>query len=196
MPEREDELTSIRDADFHICIFPHLDEFIVLDARDPSNPSYRLVPAGDLMTADYYQEVEKEFSRLLHAGKATPFANLITLPQRLEAALRRKGIQRLTQVLHERTTGMESPRVSIFLCAGPILALSEEDISAAMEGFFEGGPSKDFISGYGVVFRKLLQRERMGIKAREMDELRKAVEGRSSQFFTLWQSRQGPPSAN
>ncbi len=196
MQEKEDELTSIHDADFHICIFPHLDEFLILDSRDPKDPSFRLVPSAELLTPDYYRDLEREFSRMVQAGANAPFINLMTLPRRLEAFLRRKGMQRLTEILHDKTTGLDSPRVSVFICVGPIIALSGQDMAAAMDGFFDGAPAQEFVKEYRVAFERLLVRERMGIKAKEMDELRRAVQGRSSQFFTLWQDRQGPPSAN
>ena len=38
MQEHKAESDSVEDADIHICIFPHLDEFMVLDVRDPQRP--------------------------------------------------------------------------------------------------------------------------------------------------------------
>ena len=191
MEEREDEASSIRDADIHVCIFPHLDEFVVLDVRDMENPRFRAVPAKEMLTPVYYQEVRKEFSRLLQSGES-PFLNLITLPERLETYLRTKGMQALTHLVESGGPGAEERRLSIFLCAGPITSMSDDDITSSLEAFFQGRLPAPFVQDYGDTFRRLLAQERASIKARQQEELRRAVLGRSSQFYTLWQSPPGP----
>ena len=188
MEEREDEASSIHDADIHVCIFPHLDEFVVLDVRDMENPRFRVVPAKEMLTPAYYQEVRKEFSRMLQSGES-PFLSLITLPERLELYLRKKGMQALTHLVQNGDPSPEEQRLSLFLCAGPILSMSDEDISASLETFFQDRLPASFVREYGDTFRRLLAQEKASIKARQQEELRRAVLGRSSQFFTLWQSR-------
>ena len=188
MEEREDEATSVHDADLHVCIFPHLDEFVVLDVRDMENPRFRVVPAKEMLTPAYYQEVRKEFSRMLQSGES-PFLSLITLPERLELYLRKKGMQALTHLVQNGDPSPEERRLSLFLCAGPILSMSDEDISASLEAFFQDRLPAPFVREYGDTFRGLLAQEKASIKARQQEELRRAVLGRSSQFFTLWQSR-------
>ncbi len=190
MQENESEYTSVHDADVHVCIFPHLKEFILLDFRDDDHPSYRVVAASELLTPGYYKEIEEEFTRLLHSEDA-PFVSLMTLPQRLESFLRPRGVQRLNELLAGGAQSLENPRVSIFLCSGPMITMSDDDINAALESFFEDGPPDAFIKDYGATFHRLLELERASIRAKEMDELRRAVQGRSNQFFTLWQDRPG-----
>ncbi len=192
MQEQESEYSSVHDADMHVCLFPHLNEFIILDARDPDHPKTRVVSAGELLTPAYYDEVEAEFSAMLRSGDA-PFMNLMTLPQRLEMFLRRRGMEGLVDIL---TDGSESddPRISVFICAGGILTMKDPEISQALEAFFENGPSPSFVAEYGETFRRLLGEERASVQKRQVDELRRAVQGQSNQFYTLWQDQQGPGS--
>ena len=192
MNERESEGNSIHEADIHICIFPHLDEFIVLDVKEMANPSFKVVPASDMLTEDYYRAIEQEFSKMLRSGEGQPFMNLMALPQRLELHLRQKGMRALAHVINDGEQDAEEQRMSLFLCAGPILNMTEDDLATALETFFQGGPSQSFIHDYGSTFRRLLDQERSRIKSRQQEELRRAVQGRSNQFFTLWQKPQGP----
>ena len=188
MEEHEEEASSVNEAEIFVCIFPHLREFILLDVRDMEKPQSRVVAVEELLTPRYYEEVEREFSRMLRSGES-PFLNLLQLPNRLEAHLRRKGMRALSQFV---PGGDENQRLSVFLCDGPILAMSDEDISGMMETFFQGGPPASFVQEYGATFKHLLEQEKASIRAREQEELRRAVEGRSSQFYTLWQNRSGP----
>ena len=193
MLDNDAEYTSVHDADIHVCIFPHLDEFILLDYRDMEKPTFRVVPASELLTPQYYQEIEKEFTRILYSGEA-PFANLMALPQRLEYFLRAQGMRRLSSILPPETDPQagDSPRVSVFLCGSAITAMGDEDLTALMDSFFEDGPPPAFVKEYTTTFLRLMEAERAGIRERELDELRRAVQGRSNQFFTIWQERGGP----
>lgn len=195
MLENDAEYTSVHDADIHVCIFPHLDEFILLDYRDSEHPALRVVPASELLTPQYFQEIEKEFSRILYSGEA-PFVNLMTLPQRLEHFLKAQGLHRLTSMLPPGSgppgSGKESPRVSVFLCSGAIINMGEEELSAFIDSFFEDGPPQQFVRDYTATFMRLLEAERISIRSRELDELRRAVKGHSNQFFTIWQEKPEP----
>jgi hypothetical protein len=189
MMDNDAEYTSVHDADIHVCIFPHMDEFILLDFRDDEHPTYRVVPASELLTPQYYKEIEKEFHTFLYSGEA-PFVNMMTLPQRLELFLRSQGMRRLTNILPTGAAdASDEPRVSIFLASGPLVDMSNEDLVELLDNFFEDGPPKEFVKDYGATFLRLLEQERVRIKAQALDELRRAVKGQSNQFFTLWQDR-------
>ncbi len=189
MLENDAEYTSVHDADIHVCIFPHLDEFILLDYRDSGHPVVRVVPASELLTPQYFQEIEREFSRILYSGDA-PFVNLMALPQRLEHFLKNQGLHHLTSLLPPGPE-KDSPRVSVFLCSGPVINMGEEELSAFLDSFFEDGPPQQFVRDYTTTFMRLLEAERASIRSRELDELRRAVKGHSNQFFTLWQEKPG-----
>ena len=66
------------------------------------------------------------------------------------------------------------------------------DVAEAMEAFFRDGPPRAFIRDYSDAFQRLLGQEKAHIKNRQQEELRRAVQGRSNQFYTLWQERGGP----
>jgi hypothetical protein len=88
--------------------------------------------------------------------------------------------------------GSTDPRVSIFICGTSIVDMSDDDLNLLLQVFFEDGPPEPFVREYCQVFQRLLIEERAGIRAKEMDELRLAVQGRSNHFFTIWQEGGGP----
>ena len=191
MEEHESETSSIHDAEVHVCIFPHLEEFMVLDARDTGAPQFHVLRVDEMLTPEYYAEVEREFSQMLRSSE-TPFLNLMTLPQRLELFLRKKGMDAISRLAQTGNHDEDQGRVSLFLCAGPILSMSDEDVAEAMEAFFRDGPPRTFIRDYGDAFQRLLEKEKGHIKNRQQEELRRAAQGRSNQFYTLWQEQGGP----
>lgn len=193
MNEGEQQSNSVHDADIHVCIFPHLNEFIVLDTRDMKDPSFRIVPSSEMLTPAYYAEIEKEFSKLLQAAPNEPFINLMTLPQRLEIHLRQNGMRALTRLVQGSDT-YEEQRMSLFLCTGPILTMHKSDVNSLIEAFFRNAVSETFIRDYASAFHRMIMDEKGHIKARQEEELRRAVQGHSNQFFTLWQNPKGSQS--
>ena len=77
----EPESDSVLSADLHVCIFPNLDEFMVIDVRDLEAPKARVMPAAEVLTATHYDDLEAEFSRLLRT-EGPPFLNLMLLSAR------------------------------------------------------------------------------------------------------------------
>ena len=191
MEPQQPESGSIESADIHISIFPHLDEFMAIDLRNTEEPEVRVVSTGEFLTPDYYQELERKISEMLRAP-GPPFLTLMALPARIQALLQQKGIERLAKLFEGKGQGQKESRVSLFLCAGPVLTMGDDDITTALNGFFQDRLPAAFVDKCGSTFRRLLDREKEMVLQRERDELRRAVLGDSDQFFTLWQDRPGP----
>lgn len=190
MADSDEESNSILNADIHISLFPNLHQFMVIDVRDLADPSVRVVDASDLLTPEYYREIEEEFSRLLRA-EGPPFLNLMLLPARVQAMLQEKGMAALAQMFGDPSTGEERNRISLFICTGGILAMKPREVAAAMDAFFGNKVLATFVDECNKTFIRLLDAERSQISRKERDELRRAVLGESAQFLTLWQNRPG-----
>ena len=190
MDEHEEEANSVLSADIHVCIFPHLTEFLVIDVRDLQHPKLRVIQTSELVTPSYLEELQRDFNELLHA-EGPPFMNLMMLPARLQSLLQQKGIANLVHLFGGIDADSERPRISLFLASGPVLNMEEEDLVNTMEAFFDGKLPSGFVGECNTEFRRLLQTEKAHISAKERDELRRAVLGESDQFFTLWQDQPG-----
>ncbi len=186
MDQQNPESNSVLSADLHVCIFPNLDEFMVIDVRDLEAPKAQVMPAAEVLTPAHYADLEAEFSRLLRS-EGPPFLNLMLLSTRVQAMLQERGIAALAKAFGMDVSSPESSRMSLFLCSGSILSMHERDVTAAMEGFFEGHLPSSFVEDCNEMFKKLLADEKSKINKKEQDELRRAVVGESEQFYTLWQ---------
>lgn len=186
MYEDISETSSVESADIHVCIFPNLEEFMVIDVRKPGEPDLRLASVHDLLTEDYLGELEREFSNLLRA-EGPPFVNLMLLAARVQEMVTERGVARLIEVLSGGAADGEPPRVALFLAAGPVLTMSDDDLSLAFDAFFSNVTPAGFAARCDATFKRLLTLEKQYLQEQHKDELRRAVRGESDQFFTLWQ---------
>ena len=178
--------SSVDSADIHVCIFPNLEEFMVIDVRDPGDPNLRLASVKDLLTDDYLSELEREFSNLLRAD-GPPFVNMMLLAARVQEMIAERGVARLIEVLGGGEVEEDEPRIALFLAAGPVLTMSNDDLSLAFDAFFSNVTPAGFAARCDATFKRLLTVEKQHIQKQHKDELRRAVRGESDQFFTLWQ---------
>ena len=178
--------SSVDSADIHVCIFPNLEEFMVIDVRDPGDPQLRLASVKELLTDEYLSELEREFSGLLRAG-GPPFVNMMMLAARVQEMVAERGVARLVEVLGGDAAAEDAPRIALFLAAGPVLKMSDDDLSLAFDAFFSNVTPAGFAARCDATFKRLLTVEKQHIQEQHKDELRRAVRGESDQFFTLWQ---------
>ena len=186
MYEDISETSSVESADIHVCIFPNLEEFMVIDVRNPGEPDLRLASVRDLLTDDYLSELEREFSNLLRA-EGPPFVNLMLLAARVQEMVTERGVARLIEVLSGGAADGEPPRIALFLAAGPVLTMTDDDLSLAFDAFFSNVTPAGFAARCDATFKRLLTLEKQHLQEQHKDELRRAVRGESDQFFTLWQ---------
>ena len=186
MDEDISETSSVDSADIHVCIFPNLEEFMVIDVRDSGAPHLRLASVKELLTDEYLSELEREFSGLLRAD-GPPFVNMMMLAARVQEMVAERGVARLVEVLGGDAAAEDAPRIALFLAAGPVLKMSDDDLSLAFDAFFSNVTPAGFAARCDATFKRLLTVEKQHIQEQHKDELRRAVRGESDQFFTLWQ---------
>ncbi len=190
MEEQESRAGWTESADIHVCIFPHLDHYLVIDIRADSThqPSVRVLKAEELLDDAFFKDVETEFSKLLRTP-GQPFLSMIVLPEKLEALLRWMGSKKLTDKLQEGDPNFESPRVALLLCTGPILSLDEGELEKALGALFAKKTGEAFAKQAVGVFMQFLGREKLEVRKLEQEALRKVVTGDSDQFFTMWEKK-------
>ncbi len=184
MSEAEQSGSVIESADVHVCAFPNIDTLLVLDLRDERTPTMRIVKAAELLTPDYYTEVEAAFSKLLRAGGAG-FLKVMALPMALQVVLQEKGIAAI-QRLFPGPGKHGDVRISIIIAESSLLAMSDDDLHLANEAFFDGKYADSFVAECGKTFAKLVAEERGVAAEKERLELLNIVTGDSDQFFTMW----------
>ena len=91
-------------AEIHLCIFPHLNEFLVLDLRDQQT-HISLIDAREVFTSEFFRGVEEEFSEALRAETDFPFAHLMSLPLRVEEAIKETALNFILDKLERWRAG-------------------------------------------------------------------------------------------
>jgi hypothetical protein len=192
MSEAEQSGSIIESADVHVCAFPNIDRLLVVDVRDERSPAMRVVKAEELMTPDYYKEVEEAFSKILRAG-GNGFLKVMALPMALQVVLQEKGMAAI-QRLFPGPGKHGDIRISVIIAESALLTMSEEDLLLANEAFFDGKYADDFVASCGKAFAHLVAKERAAMAEKEKQELRDIVTGGSDQFYTVWERKPGGES--
>jgi len=190
--EAEQSGSIIESADVHVCAFPNIDCLLVVDVRNEANPTMRVVRADEIMTPEYYREVEEAFSKILHA-QGNGFLKAMALPMALQVVLQDKGMAAI-QRLFPGPGKHGDVRISVIIAESALLSMSEEDLLLANEAFFDGKYADDFVAACGKTFAQLAAKERSAVAEKERQELRNIVTGDSNQFFTMWERKSGGES--
>ena len=177
-------------GEINICVFPHLEEFLVIDLRDttPRSQQLRLLSTQEILTEEFYQSIEEEFSHLLRRSGKT-FLELTNLPQQVDSLIRQEALRIVLEILSEDRELAFIPEVSIFLCTGPALSLPATQLAHAVEGFFTSQADPGVVNECVALLEKLMHAEREAVKQQEREQIREALEGDEHQYFTLWENQ-------
>ncbi len=176
-------------ADLNICIFPHLNEFLVVDARAtvPGGPHAYLLATNDVLDSEFYGDVEGTITEIIRDTPRT-FVELGQLSQRMDDAIRE---QALRAILRRVGTGVaidddDGPEVSVFLCVGPALSIATTEMNEAVRAMLGGQAEAGVIKECQLQMSRLVGEERAEVRSEESDLARRAVAGDQEYYFTVW----------
>ena len=175
-------------GDLNICIFPHLREFLVVDARAtvPGGPHSYLMMTDEVLDQQFYREMESTMRELVEEMPHT-FSDLGQLPQRVDEAIRELALHAiLRQIGSEDLIDSGSAEISVFLCTGPALTMGSAQVDEtvrAMMGSNAHGAEIELCSHH---MHRLIEEERSHAKVEEGDMARSAVVGDAEHYFTIW----------
>ena len=181
-------------AEISLCIFPHLSELIVVDARRdlPGRPRFETLRVGDIFDEEFFGGLEKEFSSLLRRDEP-PFLKLLALPQELERKIRLHGLRSLLTTL-DADIGLDevenTPNVAVLFLTGPFLTLDEDGLRRALGELFDGQLEGERLEECVSAIVTLAASERKASDGSSGGELTRLIRGDSSHYATLWQSEE------
>ena len=175
-------------AELSICIFPHLAEFLVIDARaeNPDGPRLIHLTANQILTEQFYEKVEERFRKILRRSDQ-PLSYLMTLPRQLEALLRYRSLKAIVAAVSDGAPVLPG-QVALLICSGDILDIPASQIGQIFDHMAGEGTDPQVISDWTSQFELLLVRERLEVKRELEQHKREAVDPMGSQFFTLWEN--------
>lgn len=185
-----DHLGNAKDAEISLCIYPHLQEFVVVDARPglPGRPRFDVLRVEQVFDESFFTGLEGEFSGLLRREEM-PFLKLLSLPQDVEGLVRVLAVRAILGRLnldvgeHEEN---QAPSIAVLFMTGPFLTLGRDGLHQALEEMFEGQLEGESLRRCIDLVTRLANQEREAGEGTGT-ELTRLIQGDSSHYATLWQ---------
>ena len=176
-------------ADFSICVFPHLTEFLVIDGRRdmPDGPNLCSFTTDQVLDEPFYTDIEAEFRDLLRR-QDEPLSYLINVPQQLEALLRHRALKSIVQAVSGGVPTNLPEQVAVLICAGDILNVSSDQVAEIFSQLTSGEAGPETLTQWVDQFSRLQQLERLKVKQEMEDQRREAVIPKDGEFYTLWEN--------
>ncbi len=174
--------------DIHLCIFPHLQEFLVVDLRE-GHQRFVLVATAEVLHGEFYRAMEEEFSETLREETELPFTHLINLPLRLEEMIRGVAMTFILKHLGIDPEAEDAPSVVVFVVSGGALAVHSKQIIENLHTLLEGRLPATGLAQWDIAVARLMTEEEAVLQRLNRQELTEAVHGDSPDYFTLWENR-------
>ncbi len=179
-------------ADITLCIFPHLKEFIAVDARDnrPGGPAVLRLSISNILGEEFFSQVESDFSKIIRRHDIG-FLELMSIPQQVEAVVRANSLKRIIAEL-----GISIPEskhenggtVGVLFFAGPLLALEGPLLGDAMQELFGSRLAPNAQEQLIDQLLELMEQERNSISDSAKQDIAGLISGKGGQYVTLWES--------
>ncbi len=178
--------------DIQLCIFPHLREFLVFDAR-PGQAQVQLLHTDDILGDDFFSAVEAEFSHALRHTGDFPLSHLMNLTMHFEETIRevvmsfileRLGVRLPTEPGNDLSPD-DLPGVVVYVIAGGAASAHSEMVLDALRSLLDRGGHESLLDWEGKL-TDMVARESEITQRLSREELAEAIRGDSPEYFTLW----------
>ena len=181
--------------DLQFCIFPHLPEFLVFDARR-GEPQVRVMHADDVFGDEFFKAVEAEFSHALRHTGEYPFSHLMNITMHFEEIIREIAMSVILEHLGVRMhsepgaelTAADLPGVVVYVLTGGAVSAHSEVVLEALREVLERNGNKDSLPEWEGKLSDMMQRETQITQRLSRQELADAIRGDSPDYFTLWEN--------
>ena len=179
--------------DLQICIFPHLREFLVFDAR-PGESQVRLLQIEEILGNEFFGAVEAEFSHALRHTGEFPFSHLMNLTMHFEETIREVAMSFILEHLGVRMhaePGTELspddlPGVVVYVITGGAASAHSEVVLDALRSLLEKDGGHESLPEWEGKLTEMVARESEITQRLSREELAEAIRGDSPDYFTLW----------
>ena len=181
-------------ASITLCIFPHLKDFVVIDARCdlPGRPAILSLQVRDILGEKFFAGIEGEFSALLRKSDK-PFLRLIGVSQEVESLIRthslRAILERLNKDLPDQPTDSLAS-IGLLFFTGPILSMDQNQLHHAGKELFGEQLSDELMQEAINILSSLARDERTAEANSSMANIGDLITGESGAFATIWEKGQ------
>ena len=186
-----------QDADISLCIFPHLNEIVVVDGRRDiaDRPLFEVMRMDEVFTDTFYDDVQNDFRELLRRDER-PFFKILSLPQELEGLIKLHGLRAvLTKLDPDASISSlsELPNVALLILTGPFLTLDEAGLRESLYEMFSPQLDGSRLDECVDTVSALAARERDATNTGKGGELTSLITGENKHYATIWQSSESSP---
>ncbi len=190
---------STQEAEISLCIFPHLEEMVVVDGRSglPGRPIFEVMRVDDVFDGRFFDGVQSDFGDLLRRDER-PFLKMLALPQELEGLIRMHGLRAILSRLNgesvndgEPVNDGEMPNVAVLILPGPFLTLDAEGLRESLTEMFGSQLQGQHLDDCVDIVSGLAEEERQATNGGRPSELTSLIRGDGTHYATLWQSGEG-----
>ena len=175
--------------EIQLCIFPHLREFLVFDARK-GQPQVLLLNADDIFGEEFYRAVEIEFSESLRESSDFPFSHLINLPMNIEETVRDVAMTFILDQLGVQVDDEEKiPGVVVYVVSGGALASHTELVLEGLTELLNTNFDDTFVSQWEQKIEEMISEATSTLERLNRKQITEGIKGDSPDYFTLWESR-------
>jgi hypothetical protein len=184
------ESRTEKEAPVTLCIFPHLREFIAVDARTdlPNRPAVRLLKFEEVLGPEFVKRVEGDVGKLLRRP-GLGFLSLVALPQEVEGLVRAHSMRRVMESLSgDLPEGAETELLSVgvMFFSGGLLSVSDDQLQEVAKDVFGRHLTPGQIKQLHGQMSDLLKKERDAVAESSKSELAKLIRGDGGPYVTLW----------
>ena len=179
--------------DLQLCIFPHLREFMVFDAR-PGEPQVRMLNSDEILGNEFFNAVEHEFSHALRHTGDFPFSHLMNMTMHFEETIREIAMSFILEHLGVQMNGepgtdfspADLPGVVVYVVTGGAVSAHSEVVLNALRSLLERSGSQDTLPEWETKLTEMAASETEIVQRLSRQELAEAIRGDSPDYFTLW----------
>ena len=189
------EASNKREASITLCLFPHLGEFIAVDARKslPDGPAVHVLSFENIFTDEFRTAVESGFTSLLRKDGAG-LMEMIGLPQEVESLIRSESMKLVIKNLNHAVGATDigtDGGIGVLFFARALLSIAQEQLEAAMQDLFGDVLTDSQLARLLRELDRLIDSERAAEDQIRQQEMAHLITGEPGQFLTLWQSDSG-----
>ncbi|MSP79258.1 MAG: hypothetical protein EXR67_06900 [Dehalococcoidia bacterium] len=188
MQDKEREENPSPPAEISFCVYPHLKEYLVIDARPgvPNAPQVHSFSTDDVFNDEFYKELEDAFSTFIR-HREEPFASLMTLSERVEYFTREFGMEAMLRALSERASVDHSPQIALLIFAGPLLQTDGDDLREILEEVLPPHMPQSFVENTMQNLRRLQALEQKAVASQQQVSAIQDLLADSENFRVIWQ---------
>ena len=177
--------SGLPQSDVTLCVFPHLPDFLVLDARAPL-PSVQTLSATDVFGEAFYRRLD---ARLSETGRDTgrfPVLHFMSMASRTDDVVRRTALEAILDHVGVDAAVAPAPQVAVLLMVGETLTLSSTQLACLVKQSLGDSVEFRLVTECVELLERLVAREQAMVRAEERREVRSVLNGGGG-FVSLWE---------